>query len=273
MIYQWRIDRNRINRLCAAAALLGYIPPAAGFKRDYWVKLIHPEDLAKVEERVSAALERGDESYQVEYRLRHRNGDYQMVREEGWVERDKDGQARCVLCRVTGFAEREQVEAMSREGDERVRQILEAAEVGAWQWDFQSGVFTCYGRTLELLGIRPKEFAGTYEAFLMAAHPDGRAAIDLAVKRSIETGAEFRVEFRVIQSEAPQTDASWLLAKGQVHTNAQGAPERMMGIIYDVTPHKQVEEARQELLAREQAARVKRRMNFSPLSRTNCARL
>jgi PAS domain S-box-containing protein len=261
MIYQWRIDRNRINRLCAAAALLGYIPPAAGFKRDYWVKLIHPEDLAKVEERVSAALERGDETYQVEYRLRHRNGDYQMVREEGWVERDEGGQARCVLCRVTGFAERDRVEEVSRESDEHVRQILEAAEVGAWQWDFQSGVFACYGRTLGLLGIRPEEFAGTYDAFLMAAHPDGRAAIDLAVKRTIETGAEFRVEFRVIQSNMPQADARWLLAKGNVRTNAQGAPERMMGIIYDITPHKQVEEARQELLAREQAARIKAEAN------------
>jgi signal transduction histidine kinase/ActR/RegA family two-component response regulator len=73
------------------------------------------------------------------------------------------------------------------------------------------------------------------------------------VKRSVETGAEFRVEFRVIR---PQDGERWLLAKGQVYKNAEGAPERMMGITYDITPRKQVEEARQELLAQEQAARV-----------------
>jgi len=105
--------------LRAAAALLGYTPPAAGFSRDEWVELIHPEDRAKAQERVSAAMEKSDESYQVEYRLRHRSGDYQTVCEVGWIERDEDGRARRVLCRVTEFAE---------QSDHRVRPILEALQ-------------------------------------------------------------------------------------------------------------------------------------------------
>jgi signal transduction histidine kinase/ActR/RegA family two-component response regulator len=117
VIYQWRIRSNRIGRLRAAAALLGYAPPAAGFSRDDWVELIHPEDRAKAQEGVSAALEKMEESYQVEYRLRHRNGDYQAVCEVGWIERDENGHARRVLCRVTEFAE---------QSDERMRQLLEA---------------------------------------------------------------------------------------------------------------------------------------------------
>jgi signal transduction histidine kinase/ActR/RegA family two-component response regulator len=117
VIYQWRIKRNRISRLRAAAQLLGYTPPAAGFSRDDWIELIHHEDRARVQERVSAALDMGAESYQVEYRLRSRGGDYQTVCEAGWIERDEDGQPRRALCRVTEFAE---------QSDERVRQILEA---------------------------------------------------------------------------------------------------------------------------------------------------
>ena len=117
MIYQWRIKSNRISRLRAAAALLGYTLPASGFSRDDWIELIHHEDRAKVQERVSAALEAGAESYLVEYRLRRHSGAYQMVCEAGWIERDEDGQARHALCRVTEFAEH---------SDEHVRQILEA---------------------------------------------------------------------------------------------------------------------------------------------------
>ncbi len=117
MIYLWRIKSNRIGRLRAAGALLGYTPPAAGFSRDDWVELIHPEDRAKMQERVSAALESREESYQIEYRLRHRNGDYQTVSEVGWIERGADGQACRVLGRVTEFAE---------QSDERIRQVLEA---------------------------------------------------------------------------------------------------------------------------------------------------
>jgi signal transduction histidine kinase/ActR/RegA family two-component response regulator len=119
MLYQWRIKSNQIRRLSAAGALLGYTPSAAGFSRDEWIELIHHEDRAKVQERVSAALERGVESYQVEYRLRHHSGDYQTVYEAGWIERDEEGQARRALCRVTEFAE---------QSDEHVRRILEALQ-------------------------------------------------------------------------------------------------------------------------------------------------
>ncbi|MGH9849000.1 MAG: hybrid sensor histidine kinase/response regulator [Blastocatellia bacterium] len=379
MIYQWHMESNQINHLRGGAALFGYPFPAAGISRDDWIELIHPEDQAKVQERIAAALERGDESYQIEYRLRRHNGDYPAVCEAGWITRDEMGQAQRVLCRVTEGAVRQreeewivrrgrkfkvlakqspeiisrldrelrhvyfnsaierilglrardylgkkasecglplgapwiyeekllsaflsgeeerfefsfstgdqtshyetllipeldeqgavesllsvtcditarkQVEEKWRDSDERLHQILEATEVGAWQWDLLTGGFTWYGKTADLLGVQPKDIAGTYEASLKIAHPDDRGAIKHAVKRSIETGAEFRVEFRVIR---PQGGARWLLAKGQVYTNAQGAPERMMGIIYDITPRKQVEEARQELLAQEQAARA-----------------
>ncbi|HEY6402147.1 MAG TPA: PAS domain-containing sensor histidine kinase, partial [Blastocatellia bacterium] len=119
MLYQWRIRSNRISHLRAATALLGYTPPAAGFSRDNWTELIHHEDRAKAHERVSAALERGAESYQVEYRLRRRSGDYQTVCEAGWIERDEAGRALRVFCRVTEFAE---------QSDEHVRKILDALQ-------------------------------------------------------------------------------------------------------------------------------------------------
>jgi signal transduction histidine kinase/ActR/RegA family two-component response regulator len=117
VIYQWRIKSNRIGRLRAAAVLLGYTPPAADFSRDDWVELIHPDDRAKAQGLVSAALESMEEGYQVEYRLRHRSGEYQTVCEVGLIERDENGQARRVVCRVTEFVE---------QNDERMSQVLEA---------------------------------------------------------------------------------------------------------------------------------------------------
>jgi PAS domain S-box-containing protein len=371
------MESNQITRL-RGADLLGYHFPASGIGRDDWIELIHPEDRIRVQEHIAAALERGDESYQVEYRLRRHDGDYAAVCEAGWITRDEEERARRALCRVTEFTEnqreeewivrrgrkfrlltkspeiisrldrelrhiyinpafervlglrvrdylgkkaselglppgapwiyeekllsvllsgqeeqfefsfstgeetryyetllipeldekgavesllsvtsditaRKQIEEKWLDTDERLHRILEATEVGAWQWDLLTGGFTWYGKTADLLGLQPKEMVGAYESSLKMVHPDDRATIKHAVKRSIETGAEFRVEFRVVR---PQESARWLLAKGQVYTNAQGAPERMMGIIYDITPRKQVEDARQELLAQAQGARA-----------------
>jgi PAS domain S-box-containing protein len=379
VIYQWDITRNQIQHLRGGFALLGYAPPAAGFSRNDWNELIHPEDQTITQERIAAAIDSGCESYQVRYRLRHHGGDHQQVLETGWITRDNEGRARHALCRLVEITDRlreeeetiqrgrefkllaehtpeivwrldrelrhvhfnsavegvlgaraqeyigrnasepalpvgasqiyeekclaaissgeekqfefsfsadgqtryfetllipelndegavesllsvtseitarKQVEEKWRDSDERLHQILEAAEVGAWQWEFSTGSFTWYGSTVELLGLQPKEFAGTYESSLKTVHPDDLSTINHAVKRSVETGAEFRVEFRVIH---PQGGVRWLLAKGQVYRNAEGVAERMMGITYDITPRKQVEEARQKLLAQEQAARA-----------------
>ncbi len=262
MIFCWLLESDQIKHVRGSAALLGYALSAKGFGRDDWVKQIHPEDRARVRERVSAALEKGYESYQVEYRIRRQKGDYLLVRESGWITHNEDGRPARAMCRVTELSDRQrQEEEKLREIDEPPHQILDAAEVGAWQWDFQNGGFTWYGKTLELLGMQPEEFAGTFEESLRTAHPEDRAAINLAVKRSVETGAEFRIEFRVIHSGENQDDVRWLQAKGQVYLNAQGSPERMMGIIYDITPRKQVDEARQELLAQEQAARAEAEAN------------
>jgi PAS domain S-box-containing protein len=373
------MESNQIMHLRGGAASFGYQFPAAGFSRDRWIGLIHPEDRARAQEQIAAALERGDESFQVEYRLRRHNGAYQAVCEAGWIMRDEEGRARSALCRVTestarqpeeewvvrrgrkfkllagqspeiisrldrglrhvyinpafervlglrardylgkkagelglppgapwiyeekllsallsgqeerfefSFSTGEQTRSfetllipeLNEQGgvesllsvtseitarrqdeekwlgsDERLRQILEATEVGAWQLDLLTGSFTWYGKTADLLGVRPEDIAGSYEATLKMVHPDDRATIRHAAKRSVETGAEFRVEFRVMR---PQGSARWLMAKGQVYTNAEGASERMMGILYDITPRKQVEDARQELLAQAQAARA-----------------
>jgi PAS domain S-box-containing protein len=203
------------------------------------------------EEKALAAIGSGEEerfefSFSTDEQTRH----YETLL---IPELDDEGVVKSVLSVTNEITARKQVEEKWRDSDERLHQILEAAEVGAWQWEFPTGRFTWYGSSVELLGVKPKEFAGTYESSLKTVHPDDLQTINHAVKRSIETGAEFRVEFRVVR---PQDGERWLLAKGQVYRNSDGVPERMMGITYDITPRKQVEEARQELLAQEQAARV-----------------
>src|SRR5262245_42637301 len=85
VIYQWDITGNQIKRLRGGLALLGYAPPATGFSHNDWNELIHPEEQAIVQERITAALNNHCESYQVRYQLRHHNGDYQPVLETGWI--------------------------------------------------------------------------------------------------------------------------------------------------------------------------------------------
>ena len=61
------------------------------------------------------------------------------------------------------------------------------------------------------------------------------------------------VEYRVIGSHG-QLDR-WVAAKGQVYFDGAGRPQRFVGIVIDITEQKQLNEERERILAREQAAR------------------
>src|SRR5262249_60369537 len=87
--------------MCGDAVRPDFAPSAKVFSRDDWIDLIHPEDREKVRGRISAALEKGSESYQLEYRLHHKHADYPLICETGWITRDTEGGPRGGLCGVT----------------------------------------------------------------------------------------------------------------------------------------------------------------------------
>lgn len=166
-------------------------------------------------------------------------------------EWNENGEVESLLSVTYDITAHKVTENSIRDSDERLRMALRAAEVGPWQWDVKNDRITLEGHALQLMALDDK-FDGTSAAFLSAIHPDDRAAVDLAVRRSIETGAEFKVEFRRSGGE----DVCWVMAKGQLYSDTSGAPDNLIGVVYDITPRKLIETARQQMLEREQAARA-----------------
>lgn len=165
-------------------------------------------------------------------------------------ERNENGKVESLLSVTYDITAHKIAENNIRDSDERLRMALRAAEVGPWQWDVKNDKITLEGHSVQLMGLDDK-FDGTSAAFLSAIHPDDRAAVDHAVRRSIETGAEFKVEFR-----RSGDDVVWVMAKGQVYSDPSGVPDLLIGVVYDITPRKLIETARQQMLEREQAARA-----------------
>lgn len=165
-------------------------------------------------------------------------------------ERNENGEVESLLSVTYDITAHKVAENTIRDSDERLRMALRAAEVGPWQWDVKNDRITLEGHSEQLMGLDDK-FDGTSTAFLSAIHPDDRAAVDFSVRRSIETGAEFKVEFR-----RSGDDVCWVMAKGQLYSDSSGLPDHLIGVVYDITPRKLIETARQQMLEREQAARA-----------------
>jgi PAS domain S-box-containing protein len=150
-------------------------------------------------------------------------------------------------------AERERAAAAARESEERLRFSLEAAQIGAWDWDIATGAVT-WSPTLEAIhGVAPGSFGGTFEAYREDVHPDDRERVLRALTGAVDGDQDHDLEYRILR---PDGSVRWVQGRGRVFRDAAGRPVRMSGVCFDVTTRKRAEDERARLLEREQAARA-----------------
>lgn len=150
------------------------------------------------------------------------------------------------------LTQRQQVEIELSESEAGLRLALEAAQMGTWDWNILTGQIQWSANMEALFGLQPGEFDGSYEMFVSRLHLEDRDRVLNAINHSVVTGTEYNIEFRVIY---PDGQLRWAQSKGQVFYNEAGQAVRMAGVDLDITTSKQLQEDKEVLLRRAQAAR------------------
>ena len=132
------------------------------------------------------------------------------------------------------------------ERDVQLQMTLEAARVGTWQWDIESGAVTWSPNVESLFGMAPGTFAGTYAAYLDAVHPDDREAVIARVER-VRTSADdtYAIEHRIV---LPDRRIRWIEGRGRLLRAIDGTPRALTGTVVDITKAKTAERAQKEAL-------------------------
>ncbi|NKE69465.1 MEDS domain-containing protein [Candidatus Manganitrophus noduliformans] len=142
-----------------------------------------------------------------------------------------------------------------RQSQERLNVALSAGRMGAWEWDLRTGKIA-WNSTLEAIhGIPPGTFGGCFEDFKRDIHPEDLERVLAAINRTLRDGSEYQIEYRIL---SPDQRLLWLEARGQLFLDANGRPERMVGVCMDITERKRMEEAlTQRTSEAQEASRVK----------------
>ncbi len=123
--------------------------------------------------------------------------------------------------------------------DERFRLGIEGSGIGIWDLDLSTNTLLWSNTTRTLFGV-PNDLPLTYELFLSLLEPQDRERTDQAIRRSLETGCSFDMQYRVDgQSQSHQ----WIRARGSVVRDEQGVPRHLSGLVIDIDDQKQAEEA------------------------------
>jgi PAS domain S-box-containing protein len=161
-----------------------------------------------------------------------RAGEERLIEWRNTVLHDEAGRITGTFSSGTDITERSQAAAAVRIAEERTRFALESARVGIWDMDFATGVLEWSDILQAQYGLRPGSFAGTFDAFIAAVHPDDRNSLHEAVATAIASGTDFVVSHRALW---PDGTVRWLSGAGRVLLGPEGQPVRGVGISLDVT--------------------------------------
>jgi PAS domain S-box-containing protein/excisionase family DNA binding protein len=225
-----------------AARVLGYRPEAYP-KADAFA-FVHPDDRERVRQAFLDALRTPGLHQWMEFRVQHADGSWRVVEAASNVLLDNPD-VRGVVVNLRDITERKRVQEALHASEARLRLALDAGQMGTWDWTIDTNTVV-WSENLEAIhGLAPGSFGGTFEDFARGVHPADRDRVLAAVTHALQTGSDYRVEYRTLW---PDGSLHWLEACGRVLHDETGRPIRMSGVCADVTERKRAEE---RLAARE----------------------
>ncbi|WP_244496910.1 MULTISPECIES: hybrid sensor histidine kinase/response regulator [unclassified Ensifer] len=140
------------------------------------------------------------------------------------------------------YEARLRIEALD-EGERRLKTALEAGHLGAWELDLTTYALitsiTCRG----VFG-RSAGGAFTYGDLLAATHPDDVERMKTAMQATIESGADYAIEYRTVW---PDRSIHWAEMRAQLYRDRSGNAVKLVGVSSDITARVSSEEQQKRL--------------------------
>jgi len=236
-IWDWNIETGEEYLSPRWEEILGYDNPTFVQQTDYFIRMLHPDDVDIMEEHITAHLRR-DVPYDVELRARHKSGNYKWIRCRGQVQRSPDGKPRYMSGSITDVTAQKEAQMALRESEERFRDFAEAGADRFWEMDAEHR-FTYVSPATpgsvrfdsnEMIGKQRWELSG-----IDANNPEWRAH---------RAELDAHVVFRDFEYQRKMRDGSviYMRTSGIPRFDEQGRFIGYRGINRDVTPEAQVKQ-------------------------------
>ena len=130
--------------------------------------------------------------------------------------------------------------AALRDSEAQLAEAQRLSHTGSWYLDVVHNRLSWSDEVFRIFGI-PFGTPLTYETFLAAVHPDDRAFVDQAWKKTL-LGAAYDIEHRILVGR----EVRRVRERAQLEFDADGRATKGIGAVQDITERKRAEEALRE---------------------------
>ncbi len=159
-----------------------------------------------------------------------------------------------IIAHYVAFAiDRQRTELKARASEERLRFALDAAAMGTWEWNPQTGLLQWSDGLKAIHGFAPGDDNVSFERYQSEIHPEDRDRV-LAILAESAKGHDHHIEYRIV---LPDGSVKWVEGKGRLFVDGEHGTSRMAGVCMDVHSRKEAEIERSRLVAELEEARAR----------------
>lgn len=250
----WTWDFDSVGQIVndVWAAMLGYdLKEMPLITYETWSRLIHPDDKEWVEAELRLCTSGVNDSYEAEYRMRHRKGHWIWVLDRARVVRRKaDGKPKVMAgiqieisemksreaALMRAKADLEKALAQRASAEQRFSDI--AAVTDGWLWEIDQDMrfsFLSGSEHIERLGLTSRSVIGKTREEWLDAHPEVRASADWSIVLDAQREHRPYRNFVYRAPNAPDAQERWFRISGHPVFDSQGVFLGYRGVGSDVT--------------------------------------
>lgn len=222
---------NQTIRNQKAALIIGYKHDELEHDPGLWDKLVHPNDKHLLELNNLNQIYLTNKPFKIEYRIKHKNGQYIWISHKGKVtEFDNDNPVR-VSGIYTDITQNKLNEIELKNSEERYKSLLTSTQLVAWELDLNTMMFTYISPQVEkLCGYKASQWQN-FNFWVSIIHPDDKKhAIENCINK-INNNANNTFEYRIITAK---NQTLWIKNISNIVTDNNVAV-KIRGYFIDIT--------------------------------------
>jgi PAS domain S-box-containing protein len=213
--------------------------------------ITHPDDLPGNLILFQKSVEEG-EPFEIEKRYIRSDGGVVWVNNSVTLVHDQAGKPRNIVAVTIDVTARRKAEEALRQSEERLATALQIAALGTFEWDLRDNTVMASARTRSIYGFAEDEGSNAEDYFTRIV-PEDVERVREEVAATLRGSGHLDSEYRI---KLPDGAIRHVVSLSQLYRDAQGQPERQIGVFDDITEQKRWEE-HQRLLIAELNHRVK----------------